>query len=230
MKTLLFLVCLSALPLRAQVNDLLHSALSGGANEQISASEDLRGYSRQAFDAESENLIGRLLALEEGAALENFILLAGFLNAENLLANIPDERRVEPAVKRSINLARVRAGNGERLENLLKNLDEIEVNDDFNYVVVPLLVYTRQRPVFDFLFRQVTSENRRCRPADAETGGRIDCAYRMVEAMASAIKDFPVQADEEGNLLVTNYPAALAEVRRWFAAHQHEYLLDNDTF
>lgn len=130
----------------------------------------------------------------------------------------------------SINLALVRAGNPGKRENLLKNINDYPVNDDFVFTVIPLLTYTRQREIIDFLWQQVTTENMNCKPADAETKGRIDCAFRIVEFLAPIIEDFPIKFDEEGNLLTNDYTKALAEIRRWYAVHSQDYRIITKTF
>lgn len=168
-----------------------------------------------------------------GASLTTYeaaILLVGFVGQERQLDRIPPALAEYNGVRRAINLARVRLGNAERRANLLKNLADIPVDDDFNYVVLPLLTYTRQREIFDYLWEQVLTAGARCHPADAETPGRIDCAYRIIEALALTVADFPIAADPEGNLLTDDYAAALAEVRRWYAANHTSYRIRTDTY
>ncbi|MEO0734940.1 MAG: hypothetical protein AAFZ52_19035, partial [Bacteroidota bacterium] len=134
------------------------------------------------------------------------------------------------SAKRARNLALVRTGDAAKTANLLKNVRRYPVNDEFIYTVVPLLTYTRNRKVIDYLWQQALTENTACTPADAETSGRIDCAYRIVEFLAPIIPDFPVKHDDSGILLVADYSAALAEIRRWYAAHTTDYLIDRTTF
>lgn len=98
------------------------------------------------------------------------------------------------------------------------------------YTVVPLLVYTRDRKIFDYLWELVVTQNLNCHPADAETGGRIDCAYRIVEYLGAAIDNFPVKIDEDHNLVTNDYAGALAEIRRWYAANRSSYTILTDTY
>jgi hypothetical protein len=46
-----------------------------------------------------------------------------------------------------------------------------------------------------------------------------------MEQVAPVIKDFPVKADESGDLDVSNYAAALQQVRGWFVANTSYQIL-----
>ena len=227
---LLMLFCGFGPLLSAQAGALLREAQSATSDRQTEIVRELQALDRDAYDAEAESALSQLLATEALVEQEAYILLAGFLGRADLLAVVPEADRREKSIKRAINLAKVRAGDEGRRDNLLKNLRRIAVNDEFVYAVVPLLVYTRDRAVFKYLWELVITENMTCTPADAELKGRIDCAYRIVEHLGTAIEDFPVKIDEDHNLITTDYAAALAEIRRWYAAHTKDYVITTNTY
>ena len=229
--TWLVLACLLVLPtlVSAQATDLLGEALADPARQGPVAAQ-LTTLRRSQYEPEAVGLLARLLATEELAAAGTFVKIAGFLQREDLLDNVSERLRERADVRRAINLARVRCGNTGRRDNLLKNLRKITVDDEFAYTVVPLLIYTRDRSVFDYLWELAITENKNCHPADAEAGGRIDCAYRIVEYLGTAISDFPVPVDDGPNLIAKDYANALLRIRRWYAANADTYAIDTQTY
>ena len=222
---------------------LLSGWLCGQVNDRLRALTDtddatvwrqnLRYLERQprtAFDGESRAILQQLLAGPQEQRFPKLFLLAGFIGDEQTLAGLTPDEGWSKQAKRYLGLARIRTGNAERRANLLKNVRRIELGDDFVYDVVPLLVYTRQREVFDYLWELVNTRNQACGTADAESTGRIDCGYRIVEYLAGAIVDFPVAVDDDFTLLTDDYEAALAEIRRWYAANRDTYVIDTNTY
>lgn len=217
---------------QAQASALLSEAGTADAARQSAIAYELTKLPVSAYEPEAPDFLARLLAREELGDAATFVKLAGFMQREDLLDELSEQLRERKDVRRAANLARVRCGNTTKRDNLLKNLREIRVNDEFVYTVVPLLVYTRDRAVLDYLWELTITENKNCHPADADTGssGRIDCAYRIVEYLGSAIDDFPVAIDDDYNLLTSDYAGALAEIRRWYAANRADYTIDTDTY
>jgi len=230
MRQILFLILLLAVGLVfAQPGPLLSEALRASSARQAKIAQELKSFPREAFGPEVGNQLRRLINDDRAGGRKDYILLAGFLGeaatVEELAAKSPPTN-----LKQVINLARVRTGDAAKRANLLKNVARYPVDDEFVYTVIPLLVYTRQREVIDFIWQQVVTENLACSPADAETPGRIDCAARLVEYLAPIIEDFPVEHDDEGNLLTPDYGKAIAEIRRWYAVHREDYRIITNTY
>lgn len=217
---------------QAQASDLLREAQTADAARQSAIAYELTRLPVSGYESEAPDLLARLLALEELGDAATYVKLTGFLQREDLLDMLSEQLRERKDVRRAANLARVRCGNTSKRDNLLKNLREIRVDDEFVYTVIPLLVYTRDRAVLNYLWELTITENKNCHPADADTGsaGRIDCAYRIVEYLGTAIDDFPVAIDDDYNLLTSDYAGALAEIRRWYAANRADYTIDTDTY
>lgn len=212
------------------LNQRLEAVLVG---EKVNADREFSVLTRakaEEFDETSKSLLLQIVASENIINQADYILLAGFLYGEELLPFVPATARKSAAVRRAINLAKVRAGNEERTANLLKNVARIPLNDDFVYTVTPMLIYTRQRAVLDYLLELVMISNSNCTPGDAETSGRIDCGYRLIEYLAVAIAEFPVAVDEDGDLLDNDYAAALIKVREWIALNKPYYTILTNTY
>ena len=95
---------------------------------------------------------------------------------------------------------------------------------------MPLLTYTKQSVIYNWLFDQIISNEKNCHPADAEIPGNIHCAYRIMEAVAPSIIDFPIQLDRWGDLAVESYSKALKTVREWIPTNRENYSLDLETY
>lgn len=216
--------------LAAQVDELVQEAENATMTRQAEIAQQLQEYELDKFSSDARNTLVRLAERPNTGGRADYVLLLGFLGETASIGRIATEKEKTDPLKRAINLARVRSGDADRRANLLKNVRQYNIEDDFTYSVVPLLVYTRQREVLDYLWQQLITENLRCSPSDAETSGRIDCAYRIAEVIAPAIIDFPVTTDEEGNLITDDYRSALQEIRRWYAAHSKDYQIVLDTY
>lgn len=216
--------------LLAQVDALTSEATTASTARQAEISLRLRDYRLDDFSSADRNAIIRLSEGKKTGGRANYVLLLGYLGETDAIGRISTEENKSDQLKRAISLAKVRTGNESRRQNLLKNVARYTVEDDFTFSVLPLLVYTRQREVLDYLWQQLITENLSCSPSDAETRGRIDCAYRIAEAIAPAIVDFPVAIDDEGNLMTEDYRSALQEIRRWYAAHAKDYQIVLDTY
>ncbi len=212
------------------LNQRLEAVLAG---EKVNADREFSALTRakaEEFDETSKSLLLQIVASENIINQADYILLAGFLYGEELLPFVPETARKSAAVRRAINLAKVRAGNEDRTANLLKNVKKIPLDDEFTYTVVPMLIYTRQRAVLDYLLELVMISNSNCTPGDAETSGQIDCGYRLIEHLAVAIAEFPVAVDEDGDLLDNDYAAALIKVREWITLNKPYYTILTNTY
>ncbi len=216
--------------LLAQVDALVMEAEGATKARQAEIALKLKGFELERFPPSTRVMLARLAENPETGGRADYVLLLGFLGEISSVGRIASEQGKTDPLKRAVNLAKVRTGDTSRRDNLLKNVRNYNIEDDFTYSVLPLLVYTRQREVLDYLWQQLITENLRCSPSDAETSGRIDCAYRIAEAIAPAIVDFPVATDEEGNLVTEDYRAALQEIRRWYAAHSKDYQIVTETY
>jgi len=106
----------------------------------------------------------------------------------------------------------------------------MKINDDFVYGVVPLLVYTRQKETTNLLFDIILSDQKGCTPAGPDVEGNINCAYRVMEAIAPYVKGIPLELGTSGDLKTTNYKQALKDTRAWIVQHKNDYELNRELF
>ena len=126
-------------------------------------------------------------------------------------------------------LALARMGDNYALEDVLKRIRKLPVNDDVVYQVFPDLVYTRQRATFDVLLQALNSDETNCESANAEVERKIPCAYRVMEMLAPAIQSYPLKVDESGDIDTNDYTEALKTVRDWFRANGN-YIIRTDSY
>ncbi len=109
-----------------------------------------------------------------------------------------------------------RLGDTTEANYVLLRAKKINMNNDFVYHFMPDLIYTRQKKVFDYLVKQLQSNEKNCTSSHPDYPGQIICGYRIMEAMAPAVKNFPYNVLASGDLDADDYEKALADVREWF--------------
>jgi hypothetical protein len=191
---------------------------------------ELQNFTPTDFSAADRLRLTTLLIAEEVPHRDRLFLLAGYLGMADALRAVPPELRRTERLQRSYVLALVRAGDPERRQQLLRSLPTLPYDDTFVYQVLPLLIYTHDRAVYDFLIGRLLRDNRGCRSADLHASDRVDCGYRLLEALAPVLADFPWRVGPGGDLDVADYPAALREARAWLRAHRQDYRIVRDRY
>jgi len=212
-----------------EVHRLLDSVATVAAPNQYTIVRKLTRYPVQEFDRAAREKVGILLNPEQ-VHLREWVLLAGFLNMESHLKQLLTAEALPKTLQQTVRFALVRCGDEAQLQKMMQKVRTIPFNNDFTDQLVPLLVYTRQKAVTDYLLALIQKDERGCTPADAETPGAINCAYRIMEYLAPVIRDFPLKLDVSGDLAVENYPEALALVRAWIVEQKETYVLEDTTY
>ncbi|MBU8891809.1 MAG: hypothetical protein KOO66_03470 [Bacteroidales bacterium] len=127
-------------------------------------------------------------------------------------------------------LALARLGDESEIELCLALVKKQGVNDDVIYELVPNLIYTRQKLAFDYIVQLLHSNEKNCYSANPENLQKITCAYRLMEYLAPVIKNFPLEVDSMGDLVVNDYEKALTESREWFKINQSDYEIITNTY
>ena len=150
--------------------------------------------------------------------LGNILKLAGHLDLDvtDQLRVLVGDTQLSNQYRFQAQLALARTGDEQSINHITNRLNSIEINDRFIYSMVPQLVYTRQKPIIDFLIEVIQSDELNCYSANPNSDGKILCGYRVMEYLAPVIVDFPIPLDEFGEPDIKDYRAALEEVREWF--------------
>ncbi len=207
------------------IPQLLTACTSFDASTISRAVRKLQRFEYNEFTTADKTKLNTILT-KDTPHLSKLIKLAGFLQMTDELEALRQMEITNRRDKQALNLARTRCGNGNRLASMMKNVRKIPVNDRFVYEVAPMLVYVRQKAATNYLLELILEEEERCSPADAETPGSINCAYRLIEMVAPTIKDFPVKVGRTGDIITDDYQKALEEVRTWIHNNKNNYQLN----
>jgi hypothetical protein len=127
-------------------------------------------------------------------------------------------------------VALARLGDQQAIDFMLNRVRSIGVNDDVVYGLFPDLVYTRSFRAIRYLEEVLMSDDKRCDPPSGDSHTKITCAYRVMELLAPAIKDYPLARSPSGDIAEKDYPKALSRVRAWFKEKDGTYEIIRDTF
>jgi hypothetical protein len=211
-------------------------------DQQIDALQDTdRGIAGNAIDALTnfknttftETQKSEILSLlnDETPHFNDFVKLIGFLEIEGAQSKLENLLIVKnnTITRWDIRLSLARLGDEKAIEYITARLRKAPINDAFAYDIVPGLVYTKQTEIFELLETQIQSDEANCSVANPDSNQKITCAYRIMEAMAPAIVEFPIPTDEFGELMVDDYEKALLDLRKWFEESE-TYILNKETY
>lgn len=193
-------------------------------------SEALTGFRQTDFGASTQTQL--LSYLQPGTPhLDQVAMLAGFVSGSEAQAALRNllTAKVSATTRWAIRLALARTGDEAAINYVLDKLNAAPVNDALVYDVVPGLVYTRQPAIFRYLETLVMSDEPNCQSADPNSQRRILCGYRVMEALAPALADFPIAVDAYGELETDDYERSLREVRAWLRERE-DYPMQRDRY
>ena len=223
-----------------KASETLESALLG----QVAKS--LQQFKRNDFDEAAEKQLTKVIKMER-QHLSKFIELAGFLQMHEFLEELRFQYKDNKYLRQSIGIALTRCGDEQKRNNLMKNVAKYRVNDEFVYSILPKLVYARQKETTNYLFDIILKDHKGCSSSNHDHGhsghdhhhthdghnhehASINCAYRVMEAIAPYVKDIPLHLSASGDLMVTDYKQALQTTRDWITANRDQYELNTDIY
>jgi hypothetical protein len=162
------------------------------------------------------------------------IKLTGFVGISDLKAGyrqmLADKKYPNAQSRWALHLSLARMGEQDEIDYCFQKVRNIKVNDDVVYELIPDLIYTRQKKVFDYLLEIIESDEKSCSSSNPDSNVKIICAYRVMEQIAPYIENFPVETGTSGDLKTTNYDTALAKVREWIKANRESYSIKTDSY
>jgi len=210
------------------IQQLVSGLKDADQHNSVIACEHLKDFSKNDFSDVSRERITELFRSSENYFPE-FIRLIGFLEAQKNTSNLQSLSQPgnDTRIRWASLLALSRMGDASATADILKRVKKAGVNDDVVYDIFPDLIYTRNKDVFAYLLEILNSDEKNCESADTERGGKIPCAYRVMEMLAPVIKDYPLTLDASGDIKTKDYAAALKTVRDWFRQHPNYTILKN---
>jgi hypothetical protein len=185
------------------------------------------------FTASAKDTLVRLL--ERGTPhYRKLIKLVGFVDVEDASNILIDKLRSKSyagaSEKWAMYIALARMGEKSAVDYCLRIARKMPVNDNFVYEIAPDLVYTRQRPLINYLIEVLNSDEKNCSSPNPESQSQIRCGYRIMEYLAPVVKNFPLKTGPAGGIETDDYKKALKTTRKWFDAHKGDYQLVKDKF
>ena len=196
------------------------------------AAKYLTGFERLDFNNAAKDTLRSLISMMT-YHYDLLLKLAGFAGIRDKAEEIKSKLlggELSPSLKWSSILALARMGEEEYISLCLFTVKDVRVNDNFMYNTLPELIYTRQRTIFDYLIELVNSDKADCHSPNPNYSGKILCAYRIMEALAGVIDDFPVRTRRSGDLITDNYEKSLEITRKWFNEHKNDYKINTDRY
>ncbi|MCD4835035.1 MAG: hypothetical protein K8R31_14650 [Bacteroidales bacterium] len=189
-------------------------------------------YSTDFNEASKDSL--RIIMHKQSSYLDRIIKLVAFAGLndqiEYLMNNLRNGNYRSSKVVWATHLALARLGVEEEINFCVDLVKKQAVNDDVIYELVPDLVYIRCHKAIDYLVEILQDETKNCYSANPENPQRIACGYRVMEFLAPIIKDFPLEVDSTGDLIVDDYEGALKIIREWFSEHADNYVIIKNSY
>lgn len=192
----------------------------------------LTSFDVKDFDTEAIYLLGEM-AKKTRTHYEILVKICGWLGITDLnydLQKAISEKKGSARDRWTMRLAMARMGDEEMIGYCLTRLKNIQVTDDVVYELVPDLVYTRQKALFDYLFTIVESDEKNCSSSNPDSDAKIICAYRVIEQIAPYIEKFPAKTDVSGELVSDDYKKTLKDVRDWIGKNKSSYSILKEKF
>lgn len=164
---------------------------------------------------------------------EMFIKICGWLGNNDMVyefRNMISEKKGDVKSRWAMRLAMARMGEPDMVDYCLGRIQKIPVGDDMVYEIVPDIIYTRQKVLFDYLLKVIESDAKNCSSPNPASNTKFICAFRIIEQLAPYIEDFPVSADTSGDLKEKNYDKALTDVRKWIIANRETYKIRESVY
>ncbi len=212
---------------------LVNGISDSNTNKRNKCIEQLISLKKQDFPDEVKTIFCETFN-QSSYLSKDFILLAGFIGNESCIPKL-EQMAFEPEKSQRklqwhANLALARMGNEHAIHWCLEKINQIDLNDDVVYFLLPDLVYTRNHQIFSYLIEILNSDEELCFSSDPDFEEPIICGYRVMEYLVPVIEKYPLKRLPSGDIDTKDYDKALKTVRKWFSEKQNNYKIITDTF
>ncbi|MBN9293981.1 MAG: hypothetical protein J0G96_08380 [Flavobacteriia bacterium] len=219
----------------SKVQEILAYSLSeiaiANKKQAAMALKAMRAFERKHFTSASKENILQVVSFNDLARIEA-IEIIGFIGNEGDISFLKGISKFVSLGKKEqykTLLALVRLGDPESVDQYIQDITSRVINDQLVYSILPDMIYTRNKRVFDFLLQDTQHSIARCYSGNNDSPEKILCAYRILEEIAPYILNFPVSVDRSGSL-TGDYETALEKVRKWVVDSQLEYTINTQLF
>lgn len=165
---------------------------------------------------------------------KQLILLAGYINPSGTDILLRDIQTDSLFKKREIQwacrLALSRVGDLNSINYCINLAKKNGLNDRVVYELVPDLIYTHSKDIYDYLVTLLNSNEKSCGSSNPDSNEKIVCGYRLMEMLAPVINNYPLEVTASGDIKTKDYEAALTQVRKWFEDKKGNYTINIENF
>lgn len=131
------------------------------------------------------------------------------------------DKKADVELKWDMHLALARLGEQTDIDFVVRKASAIpyDYSEDLMTMIVPQLIYTRQKPAIDVCVEMLQADKCKCASANPTVDVKILCGYRIMEMLAPVIRNFPYKVSKSGMIEADDYEEALSTIREWFQAH-----------
>lgn len=131
------------------------------------------------------------------------------------------DKKANVELKWSMHLALARLGEQTDIDFIVRKASAIpyDYSEDLLTMIVPQLIYTRQKPAIDVCVEMLQTDKCKCASANPTVDVKILCGYRIMEMLAPVIQDYPYKVSKAGMIEADDYEEALTIIREWFRSH-----------
>jgi hypothetical protein len=212
------------------VNVLINGCKDSDGGIVYSCLRYLRYFKPVDFDTEARIKLGQM-ARENGPHYDMLVRLTGFVGIKDLMYDysemLSQKNFTNKKIVWALHLTLARLGNTEEQTYCINKIRQIPVSDDVVYDLLPDLAYTQNKEAFDYMLDVINSDEKNCYSSNPDSDAKIICAYRVIAIVAPYINNFPVKTDKAGDIIASDYPQMLTDVRQWIATNKQTYTLNN---
>jgi len=208
--------------------------LAGGCHDQNPGivrycSKSLQNFPRRYFSGKSKEYI-RTALYPGSRTLPNIALMIGYLNLQEsagTLQRIANNKSESRKNKWYANLALARMGYQPSVKYCLNVYKNQALNSKLVDNMVPELLYTRQKEIYDKVVKLLYSDEKNCLSGNPDNERSIPCGYLVMELLSPYIEGFPLETHASGAIKSGDYDQALEELRTWFRNNQDYKIKDS---
>lgn len=192
----------------------------------------LTRFTRRDFTKDACDSVRSILR-KQPPSFNKLIRIAGFLDLKDqipFLDSIFNSGKIPTKTQWNIQLTLARMGNAASAKYCLDLARVYPVDDNIIFYILPDLIYTRQKMVYDYLLEILYSDDPKCSSPNPYYSGTILCGYRVMEGLASIVNGFPLKTNSSGEIITNDYEKSLKVVRKWFNEHKTDYELNFDMY
>ena len=210
------------------VEDLLRSCNDSVSIVVQNAWQELMCFNRKYYSDRAKLMLEQVVEKETFFA-EKFFLIGGYVGSGNMPSTLKNKRTVcAKEQKWYIDLALCRLNDKSAVEMTLSRLSKIKPSLDFIDDILPDLLYTRQRAIYDWIINEAMTDECQCVSRSPISERPIPCSHYIMYEIADYIDGFPISRDEDGEKDDDFSRSEIKKMRTWLKVNPNYKIIDAD--